>query len=360
MSQTATTVRRPPPSVSLPPDRSGVLTEQRNPKSMDLHALSTRECVDLINAEDQKAVKAVGQAAEAVAAFIEAILPRFELGGRLIYVGAGTSGRLGVLDASEAPPTFQIEASRIVGVIAGGDAALRKSSEGLEDDPRGAVPDLDALHPTPRDTILGIAAGGTTPYVLGALEHVKRSAMEAQGTGRGHLTAGVERKWSPLTGLLVCSPIDPPAFVDHLIVVETGPEVLTGSTRMKAGTATKLVLNTISTTLMVRSGRVFENLMVDVRATNEKLRDRAARIVSTLTGLSREAAFGLLDRAGGAVKSAVIMHKTDLPRAAAEALLNRSRGRLDAALAHEKAPVAAATGVRKLSKNQPVRKEGRR
>ncbi len=340
MSQTAT-VRRAP--ASLPPDRSGILTEQRNPKSMNLHALTTQECVDLINSEDVKAAKAVGAASGAIAALIEAILPRFELGGRLIYVGAGTSGRLGVLDAAEAPPTFQIEGSKIVGVIAGGDASLRQSSEGMEDDPRGAVPDLDALKPTPRDTIIGIAAGGTTPYVLGALEHVKRSAMEAQGTGRGHLNAGSERRWSPLTALLVCSPIELPAYVDHLIVVETGPEVLTGSTRMKAGTATKLVLNTISTTVMVRSGRVYQNLMVDVRATNEKLRDRAARIVSTLTGLARDAAFALLERAGGAVKTAVIMHKTSLPRAAAEALLNRSRGRLDAALEQENELVKTST-----------------
>lgn len=324
------------------PDRSHILTEQRNPRSMKLHKLSTRECVDLINAEDAKAVKAVGAAADAVTEFIEAILPRFELGGRLIYIGAGTSGRLGVMDSAEAPPTFQVEASRIVGLIAGGDGALRKSSEGMEDDPRGAVEDLAALHVTPRDTVLGIAAGGTTPYVLGALEHVKRSAMGAPGGagGRDEPTTGVERRWSPLTGLLVCAPIDPPSFVDHLIVVETGAEVLTGSTRMKAGTATKLVLNAITTTLMVRTGRVYENLMVDVRATNDKLRDRAARIVAALTGLAREGCFGLLDRAGGAVKTAVVMHKTGLPRAAADGLIARSHGRLDVALGETEPPPA--------------------
>ncbi|MFM9994535.1 MAG: N-acetylmuramic acid 6-phosphate etherase [Phycisphaerales bacterium] len=328
------------------PDRSHLLTEQRNPRSMKLHTLSVRECVDLINAEDQRAVKAVAAAGDAVAEFIEATLPRFELGGRLIYIGAGTSGRLGVMDAAEAPPTFQVEASRIVGVIAGGDAALRKSSEGLEDDPRGAVEELNALHVTPRDTVLGIAAGGTTPYVLGALEHVKRSAMDAPGAtgGRDEPTTGVERRWSPLTGLLVCAPIDPPSFVDHLIVVETGAEVLTGSTRMKAGTATKLVLNAITTTVMVRSGRVYENLMVDVRATNNKLRDRAARIVGALTGLAREAAFGLIDRAGGSVKSAVVMHKTGLPRAAADALIARSHGRLDVALGETPEPAPTKRG----------------
>ena len=327
----------PPPA--SPPDRSGLLTERRNPRSMKLHALSTRECIQLINTEDQKVAKAVAAAGDAIAALVEAVLPRFETGGRLIYIGAGTSGRLGVLDAAEAPPTFQLEPTRIVGVIAGGDAALRKSSEGLEDDSRGAVADLEPLHLTPRDTLLGIAAGGTTPYVLGALEHVKRSAMSG-GLGRGGSgagpAAGVERRWSPLTALLVCTPMDAPSYVDHLIVVETGPEVITGSTRMKAGTATKLVLNTISTTLMVRTGRVYENLMVDVRATNDKLRDRAARIISTLTGLPRDQSFALLERAGGAVKTAVLMHHTALPRAAAESLLNRSRGRLDAAFSEER------------------------
>lgn len=308
---------------------------------MTLHAMSVGECVTLINAEDQRAVQAVGAAGGAVAAFIEALVPRFESGGRLVYVGAGTSGRLGVLDASEAPPTFQLEPGRIVGVIAGGDAALRHSSEGLEDDPAALVPDLDALHLTPRDTVLGIAAGGTTPCVLGALDHVKRSAKDPGRPTRADLSAGVERRWSPLTGLLVCAPIDPPPFVDHLIVAETGPEVLTGSTRMKAGTATKLVLNTISTTLMVRTGRVYQNLMVDLRATNDKLRDRAARIITTLTGLEREAALALLERAGGSVKAAIVMHRASLPRAAAEALITRSRGRLEAALDEAPAPAAA-------------------
>lgn len=281
---------------------------------MNLHSLSVRQCVELITTEDHAVVEALQRAAPALTAFIQAAEPGFASGGRIVYLGAGTSGRLGVLDASEAPPTFQVPPDRIIGLIAGGESALRKSSEGKEDDPAGARPDLDALRLTARDTVLGIAAGGTTPYVLGGLGYCK-SLREP-----------------PLTGLLVCSPVPKPPGVDHLMVLETGPEVLTGSTRMKAGTATKLALNTISTTLMVRSGRVYENLMVDLMATNNKLRDRAARIISTLTGLERTASLTLLESAGGAVKTAVVMHLRTVPRPKAEALLESAQGRLDAAL----------------------------
>ncbi|MCC6677518.1 MAG: N-acetylmuramic acid 6-phosphate etherase [Phycisphaerales bacterium] len=298
----------------LPPDRSHLLTEQRNPRSMSLHTLSAAECVALINREDRTVLDAIEKAGPALTALIQAAEPGFTADGRLIYVGAGTSGRLGVLDASEAPPTFQVEPGKVVGLIAGGDSALRKSSEGKEDDPDGARPELDALNLTPRDTVIGIAAGGTTPYVLGALRLAKA------------------RPAPPLTALIACSPVPRPSGADHLIILETGPEVLTGSTRMKAGTATKLALNTISTTLMVRSGRVYQNLMVDLRATNAKLRDRAARIVATLTGLPRDDAFALLDDAGGAVKTAIVMHRRGIPRAEAEALLTRTGQRLDAAL----------------------------
>jgi len=299
---------------SLPPDRSFLLTEQRNPRTMALHTLSVEDCVRAIQEEDCAVCRALEEARPALVAFIRAAEPRFVTGGRLVYLGAGTSGRLGVLDASEAPPTFQVDPGRIVGIIAGGDAALRRSSEGREDDPRGAAAELDALQLTPEDTVLGIAAGGTTPYVVGGLEHVKASHSDA------------------LTGLLVCSPIPTPPGVDHLIVLPVGPEVITGSTRMKAGTATKLALNTLSTTLMIRSGRVFENLMVDVRATNAKLRDRAARIVATLTGFSREESFELLERGGGAVKTAVAMQRLDVSREEAEERLAAAGGRLDRAL----------------------------
>ena len=297
-----------------PPDRSHLLTERRNPRSMRLHEMSVAELVELHRREDGAVLGAMEKAGPALTALIEAAEPRFLAGGRLIYIGAGTSGRLGVLDASEAPPTFQVEPGRLVGVIAGGGAALTRSSEGMEDDPDGAQPALDALRLTENDTLLGIASGGTTPYVLGGLAYAQR------------IQPGC------LRGLMVCTPIARPEAAEHLIVLETGPELLTGSTRMKAGTATKMALNTISTALMIRAGRVYENLMVEVRATNDKLRDRAARVLSMLTGLGRDEAFALLERAGGSVKTAVVMQRRGLGREDAEALLERGGGRLDAAL----------------------------
>jgi N-acetylmuramic acid 6-phosphate etherase len=215
-------------------------------------------------------------------------------------------------------PTFQLEEGRIVGIIAGGDRALRKSSEGAEDDPSGAKEALAALAVTEDDTVIGIAAGGTTPYVIGAIGLAKSTAAQT------------------LTALITCARIPKPSTADHLVVLETGPEVLTGSTRMKAGTATKLALNTISTTLMIQMGKVYENLMVDLRASNDKLRDRAARIISTLTGLERPAALAVLDRAGGSAKVAIVMHRRDVAREHAEAMLQAAHGRLDVVLA--KAP----------------------
>jgi N-acetylmuramic acid 6-phosphate etherase len=291
---------------------------------MNLHTQSAADCVRIIQEEDRAVLDALAQARPALTAFIEAAEERFCAlsasgagGGRLIYVGAGTSGRLGALDAAEAPPTFQVEPGRVVGIIAGGDASLRRSSEGREDEPDGAHPALASLGLTEFDTVIGIAAGGTTPYVLGALEYCKR---------------GREAGRAPLTSLLVCTPVDRPPYVDHLIVIPTGPEVLTGSTRMKAGSATKMALNTISTTLMIRSGRIYENLMVDLRATNSKLTDRAARIVSALTGLERSTAIELLAKAGGSVKTAVVMQRLGIEREYAEAKLDQNAGRLAAAL----------------------------
>ncbi len=298
----------------MPPDRSHITTEHRNPRSAGLHRLSTQECIDLLRSEDAAVLAALESAAPALAAFIDALIPRFAAGGRLVYLGAGTSGRLGVLDASEAPPTFALEHGRIIGLIAGGDRALRRSSEGLEDDPDGAQPELEALGLTPRDTLLGIAAGATTPFVLGSFPLAKALAPGC------------------LTAFLTCSPCAPPPHADHLIVLPTGPEVLTGSTRMKAGTATKLALNTISTTLMVRTGRVYENLMVDLRATNDKLRDRAARIITALTDLPRDEALSLLDLADGRVKPAVVMHRRGVSLAESLSMLAASGGRLDGAL----------------------------
>jgi len=268
----------------------------------------------VIQQEDRAVIAALEAAAPQIDAFISAAEPGFTEGGRLVYVGAGTSGRLGVLDASEAPPTFQVEPGRIVGIIAGGDGALRKSSEGKEDDPRGAWEELRALELNEKDTVIGIAAGGTTPYVQGVFEFLSTL------------------KHRPTSALLTCSPVPKPPGADRLIVLETGPEVLTGSTRMKAGTATKMALNTISTVLMIRSGRVYENLMVDMRATNEKLRDRGARIISTLTALARAEALELLGRAGNSVKAAVVMHHKQVDLGAAERMLGEHHGRLEKVL----------------------------
>ena len=300
-----------PPDPILPPDRSTIATEQVNPASARLHALSVGECVSLITQEDQRVIDAVQQAGPALAALIEAAEPGFVRGGRLIYLGAGTSGLLGVLDASEAPPTFQVEPGRVVGIIAGGDSALRVSSESKEDVPDGARAELTALGLTADDTVIGLAAGGTTPYPRGALGLAKELCPDC------------------LTAMITCSEVEPPAGCDHLVVLTTGPEVVTGSTRMKAGTATKLALNTISTTLMVREGRVYGNLMVDLRATNDKLRDRSARIVTRLTGLDRAAAFALLERAHGGVKCAVVMHRLGVDLPEAEAQLAAAKGRMD-------------------------------
>ncbi|QDU85089.1 N-acetylmuramic acid 6-phosphate etherase [Planctomycetes bacterium Pla163] len=286
-------------------------TERRDPATRDLHARSVAGILDAFGTADLRAVEAVAEARPALTALIEAAEPGFVRGGRLVYLGAGTSGRLGVLDASEAPPTFDVDEGRVVGLIAGGDAALRRSSEASEDDPNGAQAELDGLALTDDDTVVGIAASGRTPYVLGALAHAKSRAPGA------------------VTGLVCCTEIAaPPPGCDHLVELLTGPEVLTGSTRLKAGTATKLVLNAISTALMVRAGRVHENLMVDVRATNAKLRARAIGIVRELTDLDATAAGDLLERAGGSCKVAVAMHHLGLERDAAVAALARVAGRL--------------------------------
>ncbi len=297
---------------TTPPDRSWTLTEQRNNRTVDLDRQSVAGTVAMLGVEDALVAGAVAGASGAIVAFIEAALPGFRAGGRLIYVGAGTSGRLGVLDASECPPTFQSEPGRVVGIIAGGDRSLRVSSESLEDIHDGARAELESLAVNDRDTVLGIAAGGTTPYAIGA--------------------AQIAASLGAVSGLLTCSPIKRPEGIGHLIVVETGPEPLTGSTRMKAGTATKMVLNTISTTLMAQAGKVYENLMVDVRATNDKLRDRAARIIVELTHLDRDAAFGALDEADGSVKVAVVMLQADCSRDAALKRLDEAEGDLRRAI----------------------------
>lgn len=298
----------------LPPDRSHVGTEQRHATSAGLDGLSTIDVVQAIARDQQDGINAVLGASAAIAAFIDAVAARTEQGGRLFYAGAGTSGRLGVLDASECPPTFGCEPDRIIGLIAGGDAALRRSSERREDERDGVAPELEAHSFGERDTLLAIAAGGTTPYALGAVECAKH---------RGGLTA-----------FLTCASMECPQHCDHFLCLDTGAEVLTGSTRLKAGTATKVALNAITTGLFTRLGSVFENLMVDVRATNDKLVDRAIRTIRWCEpALSREEALAVLDAAGGSVKVAILMRRAHLSRDEATARLAAARGHVRAALA---------------------------
>jgi len=272
--------------MTLPPDRSHVRTEHRNPGSMHLDTLDAGAIAALMADDHRAATDAVAAAAPAIGALVEGMVPKFQAGGRLVYFGAGTSGRLGVLDASECPPTFMSDPGQVVGIIAGGDSALRRSSEGREDEWDGARAEIERLDIGPRDTVVGIAAGGTTPYPLGALRIAKE---------RGAATAFIS-----------CVPMARPADCDHLIVLDTGPEVLTGSTRLKAGSATKLALNCITTALFTRLGKVRGNLMVDLAATNDKLVDRAIRTVRQFDpSLTREQAWALLEANGRSVKRAI-------------------------------------------------------
>jgi N-acetylmuramic acid 6-phosphate etherase len=283
-------------------------TERRNPRTAEIDLASPLEIVDLINAEDRSVPDAVASQREAIARAIELAEGAFRAGGRLIYVGAGTSGRLGVLDASEIPPTFGAPPELVQGIIAGGQPALTRSQEGAEDVVENGAKEIDAREVGAHDFVLGIAASGTTPYVRAALVRARE---------RGARTA-----------ILSCSNI-PPEFarsVDVVILPITGPEVVTGSTRMKAGTATKLVLNTITTGAMIRLGKTFGNLMVDLRATNDKLRDRSERIVMEVCVVTRDAARELLAAAGGSVKLAIVMQKLGVSRDDAERALDQVGG----------------------------------
>ena len=294
------------------PDLGNLPTEARNPASERIDEVSTLEMLGILHAADQEAVAAVGRVLPSIAAAVDAIAARIEAGGRLFYLGAGTSGRLGVLDASECPPTYNTPPQLVQGIIAGGDAALRRSIERAEDSPELGARDLEEHDFDSGDALVGIAASGRTPYVLGGMEHARRL---------GALTIG-----------LTCVPGSPLATSAEIAIVPaTGPEVVTGSTRMKAGTATKLVLNMLSTGALIRLGYVYSNLMVNVQPTNTKLADRAARIVATITGLTHDQAAQLLAKAE-AVKTAVVMHKLQLNRAEAEARLASAHGRLKDAL----------------------------
>jgi N-acetylmuramic acid 6-phosphate etherase len=267
-----------------------VLTEQRNANSTCIDTMTAVELVDLINSEDAGVAAAVARERDSIARAVELVVERFRRGGRLIYVGAGTSGRLGVLDAAECPPTFGTDPDMIIGVIAGGHGALVRAKEGAEDDRGAGARELAELGAGPDDVVVGIATSGGTPYVQGALETAKRAGAA--------------------TVFLCCTPVGEDSVpVDVVITPLTGPEVVTGSTRMKAGTATKLVLNTITTSAMVLSGKTYENLMVDLQATCDKLRDRACRILVETTGLSYEEAGEAMGAARGSVKAAIVMVK---------------------------------------------------
>ena len=299
-------------------DLARLPTEARNPATENLDSLTPLDLCRVIHAADREALAAVELELPRIARAIEAISARLEAGGHLFYLGAGTSGRLGVLDASECPPTYNTPPELVQGLIAGGDAALRRSVERAEDDESHGRRDLEHRAFSLKDVLVGIAASGRTPYVLGGIRYAREL---------GALTIGLSGVPGSALALLAELAITP----------ATGAEVVTGSTRMKAGTATKLVLNMLSTGALVRLGYVYGNLMVNVQPSNTKLRDRAARIVATLTGLTASDAAAQLDRAGS-VKAAVVMHRLNISREAAELRLQAARGRLRIALESSPSP----------------------
>jgi N-acetylmuramic acid 6-phosphate etherase len=284
------------------------VTERRNPRTQEIDLAEAAGIVDLMLAEDREVPNAVATQRERIAEAIASVEAVFRGGGRLFYVGAGTSGRLGVLDASECPPTFGTDPAMVQGIIAGGVAALTSAQEGAEDDLEQPRRDLAARGVRSGDIVIGIAASGTTPYVRVALEHARSIGAR--------------------TALVACSPPPPDmlAAADIPIVAVTGPEVVTGSTRLKAGTATKLILNMITTGAMIRLGKTYGNLMVDLRATNAKLADRSERIVAEVSGLSLDASRALLERAGGRVKLAIVMHALDVDAGEAQRRLDAGGG----------------------------------
>ncbi|MFE7097012.1 N-acetylmuramic acid 6-phosphate etherase [Streptomyces erythrochromogenes] len=289
-------------------------TEAFRPELAEIDRLSTLDIARTMNAEDATVPAAVAARLPQIAAAIDAIAERMARGGRLVYAGAGTAGRMGVLDASECPPTFNTDPADVVGLIAGGPSAMVKAVEGAEDSPQLAADDLAALRIGPDDTVIGISASGRTPYAIGAVEAAR---------ARGALTVGL----SCNAGSALA------AAADHGIEVVVGPELLTGSTRLKAGTAQKLVLNLISTITMIRLGKTYGNLMVDMRSSNEKLRARARRIVALATGAPDEEIEAALTATGGEVKNAILVVLGEVDGPAAAELLAASRGHLRAALA---------------------------
>ncbi len=292
---------------------STLITEQRNPNSMHVDSLSALEIVQLMNEEDKQVPLAIEKCLPQIAQAVECIVAAFQQGGRLVYIGAGTSGRLGVLDASECPPTFGVSPEMVKGIIAGGERALRHPIEGAEDSKTQAVVDLQTIHFSSQDVLVGIAASGRTPYVIGALEYAK---------SLGSVTVSIAS--NPNSAMA--------NIVDIAIDTVVGPEVLTGSSRLKSGTAQKLVLNMLTTASMILMGKCYQNLMVDVQASNEKLKARAIRIVMQATDCDKALAEETLKQADQNAKLAIMMILSGLDRAQAEALLEKHHGKLQLAL----------------------------
>ena len=300
---------------------SRLTTEQRNPASMDIDARSTEEVLRIINEEDKK----IGQAVEAeipyICKAIELVVGAFKRGGRLFYVGAGTSGRLGILDAVECPPTYGTPRNMVQGLIAGGNEAMFKAQEGAEDREGNGTRDIDQAKVNDKDVVCGIAASLRTPYVIGAVKRARQLGAKTL-----YLTT------NPRSKLYSSEFAELTSAIDVAICPEVGPEVIMGSTRMKSGTAQKLVLNMISTTSMIRLGKVYQNMMIDLQMTNEKLRERAKMVVMTITGVSYEEATDYLKRSGGNVKRALVMIKADVTREEAQRRLERANGFVRAAI----------------------------
>ena len=292
---------------------STLITEQRNPNSMHVDSLSALEIVQLMNEEDKQVPLAIEKCLPQIAQAVECIVDAFQQDGRLVYIGAGTSGRLGVLDASECPPTFGVSPEMVKGIIAGGERALRHPIEGAEDSKAQAVVDLQTIHFSSKDVLVGIAASGRTPYVIGALEYAK---------SLGSVTVSIAS--NPNSAMA--------NIVDIAIDTVVGPEVLTGSSRLKSGTAQKLVLNMLTTASMILMGKCYQNLMVDVQASNEKLKARAIRIVMQATDCDKALAEETLKQADQNAKLAIMMILSGLDRAQAEALLEKHHGKLQLAL----------------------------
>lgn len=292
---------------------STLITEQRNPNSMHVDSLSALEIVQLMNKEDKQVPLAIEKCLPQIAQAVECIVAAFQQGGRLVYIGAGTSGRLGVLDASECPPTFGVSPEMVKGIIAGGERALRHPIEGAEDSKAQAVVDLQTIQFSSKDVLVGIAASGRTPYVIGALEYAK---------SLGSVTVSIAS--NPNSAMA--------NIVDIAIDTVVGPEVLTGSSRLKSGTAQKLVLNMLTTASMILMGKCYQNLMVDVQASNEKLKARAIRIVMQATDCDKALAEETLKQADQNAKLAIMMILSGLDRSQAEALLEKHQGKLQLAL----------------------------